>query len=517
MGGLSSKKLGLMTARDPVLSQVLRCIRMGWVQNPADVLRPYSTRQTELYELNDVIMWGNRVVIPPKARHTVLTELHACHFGVVKMKSVARSSVWWPGIDRDIEQLASGCEICQLHRPDPPKEELHPWQWPHRPWSRLHVDFAGPMRGKYYLVVVDAFSKWIEVEEMTSITAQATVSRLTVIFSRFGLPDILVSDNGPTFTSEEFQAFLTRNGIVHRTTAPYMPSSNGLAERAVRELKIRLEKMTTGNVSDRISKWLFFYRTTRHATTGETPSRLLLGYQPVTRLDRLKPSLESNVRAKQFSQVEQHKRRHTAPRSTLSAGDEVLARYYRQGKAFWRHACVVRCYHPMFDVRFESGDVCKRHINQLRSRRSQASSGGVEASSGAALLSRTDGAEDGAALSSQTTSLSPSRCRRSGGSSSRPPDSLRLLPVTCSGPLGGGRYAASPDAAGASLEGAAGASLGGTDGPEPGSDVPDLGHSPSQEGRRAASPVRAAGDVASDANERRYPVRERRRPDRLGY
>ena len=173
---------------------------------------------------------------------------------------------------------------------------------------------------------------------MSTITAQATVWRLTAIFSRFGLPDLIVSDNGPRFISEEFQAFLTRNGIVHRTTAPYMPSSNGLAERAVRELKSRLSKMSANQVSERISKWLFFYRTTPHATSGETPSRLLIGYRPVTRFDRLKPSLERNVRAKQFSQVEQHKKRHTAVRATFSEGNDVLARCYRHGQALWRPA-----------------------------------------------------------------------------------------------------------------------------------------------------------------------------------
>ncbi|XP_043225936.1 uncharacterized protein LOC122383498 [Amphibalanus amphitrite] len=123
-----------------------------------------------------------------------------------------------------------------------------------------------------------------------------------------------------------------------------MPSSNGLAERAVRELKIRLNKMSADQVSDRISKWLFFYRTTRHATTGETPSRLLLGYQPVTRFDRLKPSLERNVRTKQFTQVQQHKKRHPTSRPTLSPGDMVLARYYRQADVVdpWSRATAIR-------------------------------------------------------------------------------------------------------------------------------------------------------------------------------
>ncbi|XP_043217600.1 uncharacterized protein K02A2.6-like [Amphibalanus amphitrite] len=252
-------------------------------------------RQTELHTVKNVIMWGTRVVIPDTARGSILTELHSCHFGMVKMKALARTAVWWPGIDRDVETLAARCYMCRVHSPSPPKEELHPWQYPPRSWSRLHIDFAGPKNGKYFLVLVDAHSKWIEVAMMNSMEAKSTVKTLTGMFARFGLPDVIVSDNAPTFTSSEFQQFLTRNRIDHRTIAPYCPQSNGLAERAVRELKVRLDKLSDVSylsMQEVIDKWLFLYRVTPHATTGETPGQLLLGYKPITRLDKLKPDIE---------------------------------------------------------------------------------------------------------------------------------------------------------------------------------------------------------------------------------
>ena len=160
-GILSPDRLAVLTNRDPVLSRVTRCIQMGWPNKPDNTLKPFAMRQTELYIVKNVMMWGTRVVISETARKAILKELHSCHFGIVKMKVLARSAVWWPGIDRDIEKMAAQCYICRVHNPNSPREELHPWQYLQRSRSRLHIDFAGPKKRKYFLVVVDAHSKWI--------------------------------------------------------------------------------------------------------------------------------------------------------------------------------------------------------------------------------------------------------------------------------------------------------------------------------------------------------------------
>ena len=101
----------------------------------------------------------------------------------------------------------------------------------------LHIDFAGPISGITYLVVVDAYSKFPEVVKMTSTTSTSTVNALRDIFSRYGLPEIMVSDNGPQFIARKFQQFRRKNGIMHRTSAAYKPSTNGQAERVVQILK----------------------------------------------------------------------------------------------------------------------------------------------------------------------------------------------------------------------------------------------------------------------------------------
>ena len=151
--------------------------------------------------------------------------------------SLARSYVWWPGMDNDIVTTVQHCDSCQKHRLSPKEAPLHLWEWPSHPWSRVHIDHAGPFQGKLFLVLVDAHSKWIEVHIVPSTSAASTIAKLRDIFIMFGLPDQLVSDNGSSFTSVEFQQFLAANGIKQVLTLPYHPLSNGLAERAVQTFK----------------------------------------------------------------------------------------------------------------------------------------------------------------------------------------------------------------------------------------------------------------------------------------
>ena len=132
----------------------------------------------------------------------------------------------------------------------PTKAPLHPWEWATTPWQRIHVDYAGPFQNSMFLVVVDAHSKWPEVVSVSSTTSSSTIEVLSDLFARFGIPEQIVSDNGAQFVSEEFQAFVRSNGILHLTSAPYHPATNGLAERAVQTfkqaLRSRLLRPTSG-------------------------------------------------------------------------------------------------------------------------------------------------------------------------------------------------------------------------------------------------------------------------------
>ena len=140
------------------------------------------------------------------------------------------------------------------------------------------MDYAGPYLGHRFLVVIDAHSKWIEVIPMNSTTTTATLEKLRVmLFAQFGIPEVVFSDNGTNSVSKEFEDFMQRNGIKHVTSAPAHHSSNGLAENTVKTFKNGLSRLKDGSITDRLSRFLFAYRNTPHATTGSTPAKLMMG------------------------------------------------------------------------------------------------------------------------------------------------------------------------------------------------------------------------------------------------
>ena len=300
---VTASQIRQWTDTDPVLSHVRRNLLSGWVKSDDPELRPYQSRASELSVQDGCVLWGSRVVIPKKGREAVIALLHEQHPGITRIKRLARGYIWWPGMDQELEVAVKVCDQCQQHQKSPAKAPMHPWEWPERPWARIHIDYAGPFRGKMILVMVDSHSKWMEALVVNSATSNATIQKLQALFATHGLPEVLVSDNGTAFTSEEFSAFMRRNGIRHLTSAPYHPASNGLAERAVQTLKDALRK-DTGEVSldSQIQEFLFRYRITPHSTTGIPPAELLLGRRPRSRLDLLQPDIAGRVRQRQTDQ-----------------------------------------------------------------------------------------------------------------------------------------------------------------------------------------------------------------------
>ena len=149
--------------------------------------------------------------------------------------------------------------------------------------------------------MVDAHSKWLEVTPVASTFSQQVVRVLRNLFSTHGLPDVIVSDNGTAFTSVEFETYMKRNGIRHVRCAPYHPSSNGLAEKAVQTFKEAMKK-TKGDIDVRIARFLFQCRITPHATTGQSPAFLLLRRQPRSALDLMVHDVGSRVQQSQECQ-----------------------------------------------------------------------------------------------------------------------------------------------------------------------------------------------------------------------
>ena len=315
-------------------------------------------------------MGGSRVVIPPQGCTHVLNELHEAHTGASKMKMLARAYVWWPKLGSDIEQLAKNCTHCQATSSSPPKAPLHPWEWPIQPWSRLHLDFAGPFLGSMYLVLVDAYSKWLNVEVMQSITAEKTIQKLQAIFATHGIPQKIVTDNGPTFRSEQFQMFMKDNGIKLIFSAPYHPSSNGLAERAVQTVKQGLRQMQgSQSIQDKLSKFLFKYRITPHTTTGIPPCELVMNRRLRSRLDLLHPNTMLSQRVEQKQQFQKMRHDSHKPYREFKVGDTVYVEDFTPSSQKWIEGIITDVTGPLsYKVKLNNGTEVHRHVDSVKQR-----------------------------------------------------------------------------------------------------------------------------------------------------
>ena len=353
------------TAKDPILSKVLRYVTRGWPPTVTEVeISPFFRRRDELSVEDGCILWGARVLIPQPGRSLLLQQLPETHSGITRMKSLACGFVWWPGIDAELESLVRQCSICQLHQKSPPLAPIHSWHWPSTSWSRIHLDFADPFMGNMFLLIVDSHSKWIDAHIMPSITSRSTIDRLRNVFATLGLPKVVVSDNGPSFTTAEFGCFMKENGIVHTFTSPYHPSSNGLVERAVQTVKLGLKKLS-GPLETRLSRLLFSYRTTPHTTTGVTPAELLLGRRIRTRLDLVFPDVAKRVNQRQL----QMENTRSTPCRSFDVGDLVLCKNYASNFGKWIPAIVLKKTGPYsYHVKLKDGRVWRKHIDQMLSR-----------------------------------------------------------------------------------------------------------------------------------------------------
>lgn len=263
-------------------------------------------------------------------------------------------------MDAHIETCVNSCLTCQENQRAPAKAPVHSWEKTEKPWSRLHVDFAGPYQGQFFFLVVDSHSKWLEVLRVPSMTASCTIRGLRALFATHGLPHTIVSDNGGTFISEEFKDFLRKNQIRQVFVAPYHPSSNGQAERMVATTKQSLKKIIQGDWSTRLARFLFSQHTLPSTTTGKSPAELLMNRRLCSLLDRLHPDLNNVTK----NQPIDGKRARS-----FEQGDPVYVRDYRSGGPAWTPARVVESTGPVsYRAELADGEIQRRHVDQIRKR-----------------------------------------------------------------------------------------------------------------------------------------------------
>ena len=341
------------TNSDPNLCELIKHIKYGWPIRGKSELHTYRNVVNNMSLMKGCILYNNRVLIPKLLRKRVLEQFHEGHPGISAMKVMARSLIWYQGMDRDIELFVKSCEMCKSVQSKPRKSN-HEWPIPNRVWSRIHVDHFF-YQNHVFFIVIDALSKYIEVEIVNNTSVQQTINALKMIFSRNGLCDTLVSDNASCFTAKEFKEFLKLNGIEHMTPPPYSPASNGQAERGVRVIKDLLKKNDSDDsLRIRLAKILLQYRSTPHSITQIAPSVSLNNRKLVTVRDRINPNFCTSDQCK-LKKMRQ-----------FDVGDSVLVLNLREGEKWLKGTIVEKLGINIYSVLLHSyNQIWKRHVNQL--------------------------------------------------------------------------------------------------------------------------------------------------------
>ena len=270
---------------DEICRKVASYCKNGWPQQVSPKIKPYETLKSDISLQQGLLMYRDRIVIPASLREDILGKLHGGHQGIVKTRALARDAVWWPGLSSEIKTLIDDCPTCVKER-NPAPEPLRPTPVQDRPWQKLGTDLMD-WKGESYLLVVDYFSKFIELALLKNTTSETVVGHLKSIFSRHGIPEVLISDNGPQYSSTYFAKFADKYAFTHETSDPLYPQANGEAERAVRTIKQLLSK------SEDPYEALMIYRATP-LQCGYSPAEKLFGRKIKTRVpistQQLKPN-----------------------------------------------------------------------------------------------------------------------------------------------------------------------------------------------------------------------------------
>ena len=211
----------LSQTSDPVTSAVIKYCHFGWPEKHSlqSELRIYWNLRGELTVCDGLLFFGKRLVIPQSLQEETMQSLHQGHQGIQRCQLRATSCVWWPGISKDLERFVKQCLVC-TKRSVPRKEPMIPSELPTYPWQKVGTNLF-ELKGATFLLVVDYFSRYVETTKLASTTSSAIISALKSIFARFGIPEIVLSDNGPQFVSMEMKEFSELYRFQHNTSSPH--------------------------------------------------------------------------------------------------------------------------------------------------------------------------------------------------------------------------------------------------------------------------------------------------------
>ena len=337
-------KYQLATKQDEELQVVMRYIKEGWPSHRkacASRAKGYWNLRQSLSVVNEVVFYGSRLVIPVSLRNEVVVSLHSAHQGVTKVIQRASNSVFWPGLRKRLEEKCLSCDVCMQSERCQTKEPLRSFPVPEYPFQTIGVDLFH-LHGDEYLLAVDYLTKWPVVKLLpNNTTSKSVVQCMKEIFSDYGRPEVVVSDNGPQFSSMYFKTFCKEQCIKHTTSSPLHSSGNGQAERCIGTVKSMMKKCLADNTD-----WLQGLTAIRNTPIGDqclSPSELLQGrilrdHLPVDvakykvrtyDLDKVRSLLEARKCVEKFY----HDNHAGQDKFILQSGQQV---YFKAAHGNWR-------------------------------------------------------------------------------------------------------------------------------------------------------------------------------------
>ena len=328
-------KLKQETAKDTVLHELIMTIGRHNRCQAQNVPKAYKDVFPELWTANGILLRGDQIVIPTTLHADIIGLAHEGHQYAEKTLQLLRQTSWFPGMRKSISEYVATCHGCNSALPHNPPVPLEPNLLPERPWQMLHCDFKGPIAGKYYFhVVIDQYSKYPEVDIVTSTSFKKLKPVLDRIFATHGIPEKMSVDGGPPYPSHDMEAYASEMGFELLPVTPDDPQSNGFAENFIKTLcKLIHTSIAEGkDARTELYKFLLQYRSTPHSTTSKSPAEMLFNRKLQTKLPHvfIQTETESQKKtridhdSKKMKQKAHFDKRNKARAKNLVAGDHAL-------------------------------------------------------------------------------------------------------------------------------------------------------------------------------------------------
>ena len=360
------------TKADRTLQVLIDTMCHGWPKDRATTpseIRSYFSFQDELTFQDGIVFRGERAVVPDTLKKEITQRLHSSHLGVEGCLRRARECVYWQGMNDQIKTYVAKCDICRSVDYKQQKETLIPHEIPSRPWAKVGTDLFS-FDNKDYLVTVDYYSNFWEIDYLPDTKSTTVIKKLKAHFSRQGIPDILFSDNGPQFSSQEFQKFSRLWEFQHRTSSPGYPQSNGKAESAVKTAKRLMYKAKADGRDPYLA--ILDHRNTPSQGMDTSPAQRLLSRRTKTLLPTTASLLQPKVSDVQKElQMKRNRQcvyydRSAKDLDTLTSGDCVRIQPFAPSTV-WRLGRVLTPIDARsYEVQMDSGGVLRRNRRHLR-------------------------------------------------------------------------------------------------------------------------------------------------------